>query len=371
MMQKQHLIFGIILFLMILLTACSGPVGPAGPSGPAGPPGPEGPQGPLGEDGSQGEPGPAGPAGASYVGSQTCAGCHPDTYDVFIKSGHAWVLNPIAEGSPPDYPYSSVPQPPEGFTWEDISYVIGGYNWKALFLDQEGFIITNPPDDSQSRDYLNQYNLENSLLALDDEWTAFHSGEDALQYDCGACHSTGYNQRGQNELPGILGAWEQPGVQCEACHGPGSLHASDPQRINMIVDRDESLCTSCHVRGDNASLVIADGFIQHSEQYGDLFAGKHVVLDCIICHDPHAGVVQLREERLETTRTACEDCHWEQAVHQNNSAHKAFNFSCIECHMPHPIKNAWGVAENSLLMYEHMQLLSIPLKLNNSTRMGR
>ncbi len=34
--------------------------------------------------------------------------------------------------------FSRVPDPPEGYTWEDISYVIGGYGWKARFIDLEG-----------------------------------------------------------------------------------------------------------------------------------------------------------------------------------------------------------------------------------------
>jgi hypothetical protein len=346
MLRKWLVICGAILIIMMLLTACSGPVGPGGPSGPAGPPGPEGPQGPFGEAGPQGEPGPAGPSAGTYVGSQTCGGCHPDIYEVFNQSGHAWVLNPVIEGTPPDYPYTSIPQPPEGYNWEDVSYVVGGYNWKAVFLDQEGFIITNPPDSSGAVDYLNQYNLENLRLNLDDDWVAFHAGEDAIQYDCGSCHSTGYNERGQNDLPGIIGTWAQPGVQCEACHGPGSLHASDPQAVQMVIDRDDSLCSACHTRSDSSSLVIADGFIQHSGQYGDLLPGKHLILDCVICHDPHSGVVQPRQNNIKTTRTACKDCHWQQAVLADDNPHIRFNFSCEECHMPRPIQNAWRIAED-------------------------
>jgi hypothetical protein len=348
MLRKWLVLYGAILFLVALLTACSGPVGPVGPPGPAGPPGPEGPQGPIGGEGPQGEPGPSGPSGADYVGTQTCSGCHPSIYEIFINSGHAWVLNPVNNGIPPNYPYSSIQQLPEGYSWEDISYVIGGYNWKALFLDQEGFIITNPPDVTDASDYLNQYNLGNPRLGKNAQWVAYHAGDESIQYDCGTCHSTGYNLRSQNELTGVIGTWAQSGVQCEACHGPGSLHIANPQGIKMRIDHDGSQCSSCHVRMDNASLVISDGFIQHSEQYGDIFPGKHVLLDCVLCHEPHAGVVQLRQSGVKTTRTECGDCHWEQALNQNNKAHNAFNFTCEECHMPRLIQNAWSISENFL-----------------------
>jgi len=39
-----------------------------------------------------------------------------------------------------------VTTPPEGYTWDDITYVIGGYNWKARFIGTEGYIITGDED---------------------------------------------------------------------------------------------------------------------------------------------------------------------------------------------------------------------------------
>jgi hypothetical protein len=41
-------------------------------------------------------------------------------------------LNKVVDGQPPTYPYDSVmgevATPPEGYTSDDIIYVIGGYN---------------------------------------------------------------------------------------------------------------------------------------------------------------------------------------------------------------------------------------------------
>lgn len=346
MLRKWLIIFSVILLLAVLLSACSGPIGPEGPPGPAGPPGPEGPQGPIGDTGPPGEPGPPGPPGGDFVGSQTCGGCHPDVFEVFSNSGHAWVLNPVTDGSPPEYPYSSVPEPPEGYTWDDISYVIGGFRWKALFINQEGYIITNPPGQSGAADFLNQYNLENEQLDSANDWVAYHAGEENKLYDCGSCHATGYSSQGnQDDLLGVAGTWYQPGVQCEACHGPGSLHVTNPRGAEMTIERDSSSCTTCHARGESLSVI--DGLIQHQDQYGDLYPGKHEVLNCITCHDPHAGVQQLSRSELKTTRVSCEDCHWEQAEYINIDAHKAFTFlNCIECHMPRLIQSAWGTPEN-------------------------
>ena len=67
-----------------------------------------------------------------------------------------------------------------------------------------------------------------------------------------------------------------------------------------------------------------------------------MTIDCVICHDPHAGVVQLREMGENTTRTNCENCHYQEARVQNNEIHPKINMACIECHMPKVTKSALG-----------------------------
>ena len=79
-----------------------------------------------------------------YVGRQTCSECHAEINEVFMKSGHPWKLNKVVDGQPPSYPFTEVPEVPEGYTWDDITYVIGGYNWKARFIGTDGYIITGP-----------------------------------------------------------------------------------------------------------------------------------------------------------------------------------------------------------------------------------
>jgi len=123
MKKNKMLALGAMLLVAILLAACAGTEGPQGPAGPAGPAGPEGPQGPAGPEGAAGSPGEdgePGPSGAEYVGAEVCAGCHEETYDVFMKSGHAYKLNPVVDGEAPDYPFTSLSELPEGYTWDDI-----------------------------------------------------------------------------------------------------------------------------------------------------------------------------------------------------------------------------------------------------------
>lgn len=64
--------------------------------------------------------------------------------------------------------------------------------------------------------------------------------------DCVSCHVTGYGQPGgsiMGRLDGLLG------VQCEACHGPGSIHVADPGGEGpgqVWLEVPASICLSCH-----------------------------------------------------------------------------------------------------------------------------
>jgi len=339
MKSRWIITYCILLFMVVLLSACAGKQGPAGVAGPAGPVGPEGPQGPAGKEGAPVSQSPAAPSGAEYIGSQICSGCHPEISAAVNKTGHPWNQVKVVDGKSPTYPFTRISEPPSGYTWSDISYVIGGFNWKALFVDKNGYIITYAPGMSGSTDYLNQWNIVNKLLGKDAGWVSYKPGTDKLPNDCGVCHSTGYSawptDSHQDDLPGIIGTWKEPGVQCERCHGPGSLHASNPQGIRMLVDRSSQACLTCHIR--DSEMVITNGLIDHTKAFGDLSAGKHITLDCVDCHDPHMGVVQLRQSQRPTTRTTCADCHWQQASYQKNKIHVGMQLACIECHMPRMI----------------------------------
>lgn len=67
---------------------------------------------------------------------------------------------------------------------------------------------------------------------------------------CLACHSTGHGK----ELAAGKTAEEFAGVQCEACHGPGSEYKTPHSKkdlaaakaAGMVTAPDEKLCTGCH-----------------------------------------------------------------------------------------------------------------------------
>ena len=280
------------------------------------------------------------PPQATYLGSKACQNCHAETYAEFMTSGHPWKLNPVdsvlAHGGPASYYPSpantfwtqSNAGPPPGTSWEDFAYIIGGFGWKARFIKTDGYIYTVEGQ--------GQYNLETN------EWVSYHAGEEKA-YTCGECHTTGFIPEGnQDGLPGIEGTWALPGVQCEECHGPGSLHAEDPYNVEMKVPTDTwEACGRCHSRGDPFVIDAKGGFIKHHEQYEELIASTMAFMECTDCHDPHASAHYNPESAI---RSKCETCHFEQAEAYKTSevGGPMYNagVECEDCHMPFAAKSA-------------------------------
>ncbi len=70
------------------------------------------------------------------------------------------------------------------------------------------------------------------------------AGPEREKPGCVRCHVTGYGAFGG--FPGGAGAPDLSGVQCEACHGPGSLHPAAP--IPRAGEAVKGACAGCHTR---------------------------------------------------------------------------------------------------------------------------
>ena len=267
-----------------------------------------------------------------YVGAARCGTCHQDVYTEFMQSGHPYKLNKVVDGQPPVYPYRDqvpfpVVSPPDGVDWSDVSYVIGGYGWKARFIDQNGYIITGDAV---------QWNMETG------EWVAYHGDEPpgTVPYNCGRCHTTGYQPEGnQDGLEGMVGTWAEDGITCEACHGPGGLHAASRNPEDITVDRAADVCGRCHYR-DSEHRIAAGGpdsegaqFIKHHEQYDEMLSAGHRNLTCVSCHDPHKST---RFDQPGALVLDCESCHQDVEVANTGRG----QHTCEACHMPHASKSA-------------------------------
>jgi hypothetical protein len=277
------------------------------------------------------------PSTSFYVGSDACEACHSDTYASFIKTGHPFKLNDAADAQNPNYyPFSTV-EAPSDLPWNQISLVIGGFWWKARYINASGEIYTGPN---------RQYNLRFEDPA-DPEFVKYDT--DVLStkdYDCGPCHMTAYRDEGnQNGIPGLIGTWAFNGIQCEECHGPGGFHANAPNDVDMVVDRSNEACGKCHIRGPVYMIPASGGYIRHHEQWNEMFTTKHNGLQCVTCHDPHKGLHPFNPERDSAIRLQCENCHFEEAKSYKESSilHYDAAVVCNDCHMPKATKSAAAV----------------------------
>ncbi len=77
-------------------------------------------------------------------------------------------------------------------------------------------------------------------------WNVLVKAGKSANEDCVSCHVVGFGEVGGSTVGHTKGL---EGVQCEACHGPGSLHVEKKGREKPLAIRTktpESVCTRCH-----------------------------------------------------------------------------------------------------------------------------
>lgn len=196
---------------------------------------------------------------ADYVGSATCGKCHTQVYGEWQHSPHAYMARPATEDSVvgrfDDYEWflpkegrkvSDDDKPVKCFRRGDdyymalwhgdaqryvdfkIDYVVG-YQYRQVYVTREkdGVLRRLPLQWFPARrDFYPYWNYqENSLPDNLDLWTQMRAPNSAWNLFCGRCHTTHLevldkdpaHTRAQTQ-------WTEPGIACEACHGPGSHH---------------------------------------------------------------------------------------------------------------------------------------------------
>ena len=172
-------------------------------------------------------------------------------------------------------------------------------------------------------------------------WSFYHKGE-KKPYNCGRCHTTGYQKEGhQDGREGLIGTWSAPGVHCEACHGPAGDHIKSDKAAKenkLIVDTSSAMCGRCHIRSGPDKIPAKKGFIKHHEQYPETLAGPHNdenEVSCVTCHNPHK-MASLKTGIIAT----CGSCHEDEEASYKKNNHGQVGIQCRECHMPRATKSA-------------------------------
>lgn len=333
-----------------------------------------------------------------YVGINTCKGCHLEIYNTFIQTGmgqsfdHATRQKSAADfdhkaivyDKDLDFYYKPFWQNDSLYFMEyrlagkdtvhklvrKIDYIIGsGQHTNSHLYNENGYLYQAP---------ITFYTQKRKWdLAPGFEKGASNRFARMIENECMTCHN-GYPQivaGSQNKYVSL-----KTGIDCERCHGPGSLHVAEKQAGHIVdtskipdytivnprrlsTDLQNNICQRCHLQGvavlnDGKSFFdfrpgmhlseVMNVFMPQYEGAEDkMIMASHVErmkksdcyvssgkMSCITCHNPHISVkFTVKEQYLN----ACKSCHGgAQQIHcsEKENVRLAKNDDCVTCHMP-------------------------------------
>lgn len=320
---------------------------------------------------------------AKYVGMNTCRLCHQDIYNTFIKTGMGRSFDVASRiKSSGDFSSASVY---DRFSdlhyralWQKDSLYICEYRMAGNDTihrrnEQVNYIIGSGQHTNSHLQAVNGYvnQMPMTFYTQKRHWDlppGFENGFNTrftrkIGLECMSCHN-GYpdfvlgSENKYSRLPN--------GIDCERCHGPGSIHVAQRQNGSRVdtskyidysivnpaklpVDAQFDICQRCHLQG-NAILKEGKSFFdfrpgQKLSDYISVFLSKYSnsddefimashadrlkqsacfiksaenlnvkntlkpyknALTCVTCHNPHVSV---RETNAEVFNDACRRCH--------------------------------------------------------------
>jgi hypothetical protein len=300
---------------------------------------------------------------ALFVGNQACSGCHAEIYRNYGLTGMAVSsgsnLRPLTPGSfrhtasqvRYDIDANGLVKLSKGSATEQrqLSYYIGsGVAGRSFAYARDGFLFEAPVTwyaQTGSWDVSPGYESDSAS-----RWSR------PIEPSCLFCHASQTRWREGTVNAYADPAFDQNGVACERCHGPGSLHIEGKAKMvnpaKLAPAQRDAICAQCHLTGqsrvDRAGRQLTDyrpgGVLSDFVAYfvstgeGGFQANSHVEqlaksackrsagdrLWCGTCHDPHTEPAPA--ERAAWFRAKCLTCH--------ETAQCSRGFDCAGCHMP-------------------------------------
>ena len=329
-----------------------------------------------------------------YVGMQTCRGCHQDVFNTFIKTGmgQSWDYATLSKSKAVfdkhTYIYDSSNTMWYHPYWQKDSLYICEFRLQGKDtihkrIEKISYIVGSGQHTNSHLIYENGYLTQAPLTFYTQQgiWDlppGFENGKNTrfsriVGQECITCHNhfpeTDFSA--ENKFSKI-----KTGIECERCHGPGSLHVSEKQKGNLVdiktqtdytivnpkkLPRDLQLnvCQRCHLQGitvletgksfydyrpgkklsasEHSFLPrytdSAENFIMASQadrmKMSKCF--KQSQMTCLSCRNPHVSVKETLPEKFVND---CKSCHQQNTCTEKPAVRRLKNDNCITCHMP-------------------------------------
>lgn len=347
---------------------------------------------------------------AKYVGIETCRQCHENIYQTFVETGMGKSIDVASkQKSSGDFKkkidvFDSHNKLSYSPFWKGenlfIREVYRGLDQDFIREEKVSFIIGSGQHTnshlSMENGYVHQMPL--TFYAQSKKWDlppGFENGQNSrfsrnIGIECMSCHNSFPEkvEGSENKYTHIPN-----GINCERCHGPGSIHVAE-KRKGIIVDTSKyidytivnpaklnidlqfDICQRCHLQG-NTVLKKGSGYFDFKpgmklSDYMSIFLPKYQnadkdfimashadrlkmsrcftesakkvnskelkpfknALTCITCHNPHISV---RETNPDVFNQSCRNCHNANKEKHCSDSEKnlvAKNNDCSSCHMP-------------------------------------
>jgi len=352
---------------------------------------------------------------ARYVGINTCKQCHSQIYESFLKTGMGQSFDTVSrEKSAAKFEKHTVIYDKESNLyyhpfWDGNSYCIrefrlSGKDTVFLRTEKVNYIIGSGQHTNShifsTNGYLHQMPM--TFYTQKGTWDlppGFENGSNTrfsrkIGLECMSCHNAypEFVEGSENKYSKVM-----HGIDCERCHGPGSIHVALKQTGVMVdtskavdysivnpgkltVDRQFDVCMRCHLQGNailkpgktffdfKPGMVLSDFMTVFMPRYqggdNEFIMASHAArlkmskcfiqslktadssasgnlrpykdgLTCVTCHNPHVSV---KVTGKEVFNRACTNCHQPEGKNKTCSAtaasRKAVEDNCVGCHMP-------------------------------------
>ncbi len=268
----------------------------------------------------------------------------------------------------------------------DVEYVFGWYPLQQYLVrfDQDqsfsgdgeiGRLQVLPISwDTQKKEWfwLTPDDVRDEKIQPDDPLYWTHLSQ-SWNYMCADCHSTNVRKHFDTATLSAHVTFSDLNVNCESCHGPGSIHVQLAEERSLFWDRKRGFglhqlknagaqtqvetCAPCHSRRGKIldGGQAGDAFLDHHQPspilphlyhadgqildevyvYGSFVQSKMYQkgIRCTDCHDPHTTRIKHEGNRL------CTSCHQHSAGKYDSPSHHhhqpgSSGSQCVACHMP-------------------------------------